>query len=62
MLRLLQNRIREAVLGDEFDPRVVEAIRKGGFLSGGAGGSSGIPADAAAKSAAGVLAEPERQL
>ena len=37
LLRLLQHRIREAVLGEEFDPRVLAFIDKGGHLSGGAG-------------------------
>jgi uncharacterized protein len=37
LLRLLQARIREAVLGEEFDPRVLDFIDKGRHLSGGAG-------------------------
>lgn len=38
MLRLLQHRIREAVLGNDFDPRVIGRIeRRQGPLSGGAG-------------------------
>jgi hypothetical protein len=37
LLRLVQHRIREAVIGADFDPRVLQAIRSGGNLSGGAG-------------------------
>jgi uncharacterized protein len=37
LLRLLQHRIREAVLGEEFDPRVLAFFDKGRHLSGGAG-------------------------
>jgi hypothetical protein len=36
LLRLLQHRIREAVLGEDFDPTVIDAL-PGGHLSGGAG-------------------------
>ena len=40
MLRLLQHRIREAVIGNDFDPRVIERLRSGEYLSGGAGTST----------------------
>jgi len=40
MLRLLQHRIREAVLGGEFDPRVLQALRSTQHFSGGAGVSA----------------------
>jgi uncharacterized protein len=43
MLRLLQHRIREAVLGSDFDPRVLEAVRAAGYLSGGAGVTAAVP-------------------
>lgn len=42
LLRLLQARIREAVLGDEFDPQVLSFLDKGRYLSGGAGVASGL--------------------
>jgi len=37
MLRLLQHRIREAVIGNDFDPRVLAKVRPLTHLSGGAG-------------------------
>lgn len=37
MLRLLQHRIREAVIGNDFDPRVLAKVRSLTHLSGGAG-------------------------
>lgn len=37
MLRLLQHRIREAVIGNDFDPRVLERMRPLTHQSGGAG-------------------------
>ena len=40
MLRLLQHRIREAVLGGDFDPRVLQALRSTQHFSGGAGVSA----------------------
>lgn len=40
MLRLLQNRIREAVIGDQFDPRVLAKVPSLNHLSGGAGVSA----------------------
>ncbi|HEY4998272.1 MAG TPA: TPM domain-containing protein, partial [Usitatibacter sp.] len=43
LLRLLQHRIREAVLGMDFDPRALDAIRTS-HLSGGAGVTSRMPA------------------
>jgi uncharacterized membrane protein YgcG len=42
MLRLLQNRIREAVLGGDFDPRVLQALHSRHF-SGGAGVAATLP-------------------
>ncbi|MEO5677537.1 MAG: TPM domain-containing protein [Usitatibacter sp.] len=42
LLRLLQHRIREAVLGMDFDPRVLKAIETS-HLSGGAGITSTMP-------------------
>jgi uncharacterized membrane protein YgcG len=58
MLRLLQSRIRDAVLGNEFDPKAVEALRAGAQLSGGAGAAAAMPASQARGSAAGTL--PDR--
>ncbi len=43
LLRLLQHRVREAVLGTDFDPRVLKAVRSGGYLSGGAGVTARMP-------------------
>ncbi len=43
LIRMLHHRIREAVLGEAFDPRVIEMIRKRGHLSGGAGVSETMP-------------------
>ncbi|TAN41805.1 MAG: TPM domain-containing protein [Nitrospirae bacterium] len=40
LLRIMQHRIRQAILGDAFDPRVVEFINKDRYLSGGAGVSA----------------------
>lgn len=42
MLRLLQNRIREAVIGNAFDPRVVAKVQALTHLSGGAGVSTTV--------------------
>lgn len=42
MLRLLQHRIREAVIGDDFDPRVLAKVRPLTHLSGGAGASKTV--------------------
>jgi uncharacterized protein len=47
MLRLLQHRIREAVLGTDFDPRVLQAVSAGGHLSGGAGVTAAVPSGGA---------------
>ncbi|MFX0200150.1 MAG: TPM domain-containing protein [Candidatus Hodarchaeota archaeon] len=43
MIRMLHHRIREEVLGNTFDPRVIEIIRHKGYLSGGAGVSAVMP-------------------
>jgi hypothetical protein len=45
LIRMLHHRIREQTLGNNFDPRIVEVIRKQGYLSGGAGVSAYVPAD-----------------
>ena len=37
MLRLVQHRIREAVLGEAFDPAVLKGLPEAAHLSGGAG-------------------------
>ena len=42
MLRLLQNRIREAVIGNDFDPRVLATVQSLTHLSGGAGVSTTV--------------------
>jgi hypothetical protein len=42
LVRMLHHRIREQVLGNTFDPRVIEIIRHNGYLSGGAGISAVI--------------------
>jgi uncharacterized protein len=47
LLRLLQHRIREAVIGNAFDPRAVKAVEAGGYLSGGAGVSAAVPLSSA---------------
>ena len=43
LIRMLHHRIREAILGKAFDPRVIEMIRNRGHLSGGAGVSATMP-------------------
>jgi uncharacterized protein len=43
LIRMLHHRIREQILGNKFDPRVIEIIRNRGFLSGGAGVSAVMP-------------------
>ncbi len=42
LLRILHHRIREAVLGTTFDPRVIDKIGPKGHLSGGAGVSKKV--------------------
>jgi ankyrin repeat protein len=42
MLRILHDRIREAILGDRFDPSPLTAVRKSTYLSGGAGASAPV--------------------
>jgi uncharacterized membrane protein YgcG len=42
MLRLLQHRIREAVIGNDFDPRALDKIQPLSHLSGGAGVSAAM--------------------
>jgi uncharacterized protein len=55
LLRILQDRVREAILGDRFDPRVLDVIRRGTHLSGGAGSSAALPISARAEA---TSAEP----
>lgn len=45
LLRLLQARIRSAVLGQTFDPRVLDMLPDDGNLSGGAGVSTTLPTE-----------------
>ncbi len=52
MLRLLQHRIREAVIGNDFDPRVLKMIENRGYLSGGAGVSTEMPIGSAPRNPA----------
>jgi hypothetical protein len=42
MLRLLQHRIREAVMGNDFDPRVLDIVHPLSYISGGAGVSAAM--------------------
>jgi hypothetical protein len=49
LLRLMQFRIREAVLGDDFDPRVLEGHQIAGSLSGGAGVTTSMTEKAQAR-------------
>lgn len=42
MLRLLQHRIREAVIGNDFDPRVLVVVQPLNHMSGGAGVSAAM--------------------
>jgi hypothetical protein len=61
LLRLLQQRIREAVLGADFDPRVAEAVAEHGNLSGGAGVVADLPIGAGGgRRVAPRLSEAER--
>lgn len=61
MLRLLQHRIREAVLGTDFDPRVLQAVKARGTLSGGAGVTAALPSGGGAGApAAARMGEAER--
>lgn len=63
LLRLLQHRIREAVLGTDFDPRVLQAVRAGGYLSGGAGVTATVPSAGGSRApAAARLSEEQRGL
>ena len=43
LIRMLHQRIRQEILGNSFDPKVVELISRQGYLSGGAGVSASIP-------------------
>ena len=42
LIRMLHHRIRQEILGNSFDPKVVELIRQNGYLSGGAGVSASM--------------------
>lgn len=42
MLRIVHMRIRRAVLGERFDPRVLKVVRRTGPLSGGAGATAAV--------------------
>jgi len=48
LVRLIHQRIREAVLGRQFDPKVLDGLPPAGWLSGGAGASQTMPRGAAA--------------
>lgn len=48
LVRLIHQRIREAVLGRQFDPKVLEALQRSGWASGGAGASQTMPRGTAA--------------
>jgi len=43
LVRLIHQRIREAVLGRAFDPKVLDLMGRAGWLSGGAGSTSAMP-------------------
>ncbi len=60
LLRLVQHRIREAVIGADFDPRVLQAIRPGGNLSGGAGVAASMQPGAASGRGVERMSEEER--
>ncbi|RPH47742.1 MAG: TPM domain-containing protein [Desulfobacteraceae bacterium] len=51
LIRMLHHNIREATLGNQFDPRVVDVIRSRKHLSGGAGVTGAMPAKAGNKEA-----------
>lgn len=58
MLRLVQHRIREAVLGEAFDPAVLKGLPEAAHLSGGAGVTSPVPRVAGAPAVPAVRLEP----
>ena len=61
LLRMLHHRIRQAVLDQRFDPRVLEALEDPGNLSGGAGATVRLPLGAsAAKPVHAHVSAPER--
>ena len=60
MLRLLQHRIREAVIGNDFDPRTISKVRELEYLSGGAGVNSVLALGT--KDGSKPTAQPERNL
>lgn len=43
LVRLIHQRVREAVLGRQFDPQVLENLHREGWLSGGAGAGKSMP-------------------
>jgi hypothetical protein len=51
LIRMLHHNIREATLGSQFDPRVIDVIRSRKHLSGGAGVTGTMPAKAGNKDA-----------
>jgi hypothetical protein len=59
----LQHRIREAVLGDAFDPQAVNTLLNSGYLSGGAGVSATMHGDRSGEIPSKLqLTEAERNL
>lgn len=62
LLRLLHHRIREAVLGNEYDPTFTEMLYRHRYLSGGAGVSQTLPiGDGHQGYLSASLSETERQ-
>jgi hypothetical protein len=45
LIRMLHHRIREAVLGESFDPQILEILSRSRDLSGGAGASTEVDSD-----------------
>lgn len=60
LLRMLHHRIRQAVLGAQFDPRVLETVRSARHLSGGAGATAATGLGRADGPKAGRLVEELR--
>lgn len=60
LLRLLQARIRDAVLGQTFDPRILDKLPVNGGLSGGAGASTTLQMDKSRQNS--QLSEVERRI
>lgn len=53
LIRMLHHNIREATLGNQFDPRVIDVIRSRRHLSGGAGVTGTMPAKSGNQDAGG---------